>query len=196
MLFRTEVTRIWDFFVKKDLRKKFILLYVLCVLGPAGLTALSLYLVARLELEKILYSSHLKISDSGEIFSGLMIKTNLISSFLIVLLIILLSLYFFRRLNTNFHQMEERFAAMGQGDFSMPAQQLSSFNEISSLIKLSEQTRQNYRQRFAELDLLLDKLDDSLVAEASAAELRDLGDKLAVHLRRVNLPEEFEPSEG
>jgi methyl-accepting chemotaxis protein len=196
MFFRAKVTRIWHFFVKKDVRKKFILLYVLCVLGPAGLAVLSLYLVARLELEKILYSSHLKISDSGEIFSGLMIKTNLISSFFIVVLIILLSLYFFRRLNTNFHRMEERFAAMGQGDFSLPAQQLSSFNEISSLIELSEQTRQNYRQRFAELDQLLGKLGDGLAAEASAVELRDLGDKLAVHLRRVNLPEELEPSEG
>lgn len=186
---------LWNFFVKRDVRKKFLLLYALCVLGPAGFAVLALYVSASLELEKILFSSHLKISNSGEIFQGLMVKTNLISSILIVVLVMLLSLYFFRRLNIHFQRMEERFDAMGRGDFSLPAQQLSCFNEISSLIELSEQTRQDYRQRFAELDLLLDKLDKRLAIEASASELRDLADKLAVHLRRVNMPEASTPSE-
>ena len=180
---------LWQFFVKKDVRKKFFLLYALCVIGPAGLAVLALYVTARRELERVLFSSHLKITDSGEIFQGLLVKTNLISLVLIVVLVILLSLYVFRRLNIHFQRMEERFDAMGRGDFSLPAQPRSRFNEISSLIELSEQTRQDYRQRFAELDLLLGKLDDRLAAEAPAAELRDVADKLAGQLRRVNLPE-------
>lgn len=186
---RKRAIRLWHFFVKKDVRKRFIILYALCVLGPAGLAVLALYVSAKLALEKYFFSSHLKISDSGEIFGGLLIKTNFISSVLIVMLVMLLSLYVFRRLNTHFQRMEDRFDGMGRGDFSLPAQQLSSFNEISSLITLSEQTRLDYRQRFAELDLLLAKLDDRLASDAPAAELRDLADKLAGHLRRVNLPE-------
>jgi hypothetical protein len=118
----------------------------------------------------------------------LLVKTNLISMILIVVLVMLLSLYAFRRHNIHFQRMEERFIAMGHGDFSLPPQPPSRFNEIASLFELSEQTRQDYRQRFAELDLLLDKLDYRLATEAPAAELRDLGEKLAGQLRRVNLP--------
>lgn len=195
MFFLSRESPLWQFFVKKDVRKKFILLYALCVVGPAALAALSLYVTARLELEKFLFSSHLKITNSGEIFGGLMLNINLISLVLIVVLIVLLSLYVFRRLNTHFYQMEDRFNGMGRGDFSLPAQQLSCFNEISSLITLSEQTRQDYRQRFAELDLLLDKLDDRLAAAAPAEELGDLAEKLATHLRRVSLPAGSEPYE-
>lgn len=181
--------RLWQFFVKTDVRMKFILLFALCVIGTAGLAVLSLYITARRELEKVLFSSHFRITDSGEIFQGLMVKTNLISLVFIVMLVMLLSLYVFRRLNIHFQRMEERFAAMGRGDFSLPAQPPSRFNEISSLIELSEQTRQDYRQRFAELELLLDQLDIRLASEAPAAELHNLAEKLAVHLRRVNLPE-------
>lgn len=196
MFYLYEENRLWQFFIKKDVRKRFLLLYTLCVLGPAGLAVLALYLTARLELEKILFSSHLKISDSGEIFGGLMVKTNLISLVIIVVLVMLLSLYFFRRLNIHFQRIRDRFEGMARGDFSLPAQQLSCFNEISSLIALSEQTRQDYRQRFAELDLLLDKLDDRLASGASTVELRELAEKLAGQLRQVTLPEGSAPSEG
>ena len=189
MFFPTRDHPLWQFFVKKDVRKKFFLLYALCVIGPAGLAVLALYVTARRELERVLFSSHLKITDSGEIFQGLMVKTNLISLVLIVVLVMLLSLYVFRRLNIHFQRMEERFDAMGRGDFSLPPQPPSRFNEISSLIELSEQTRQDYRQRFVEMDRLLEKLDYSLASEAPAAELRDVADKLAGQLRRVNLPE-------
>jgi len=188
--------RLWQFFVKKDVRKKFILLYALCVIGPSGLVVLALYVRARAELERILFSTHLRITDSGEIFQGLMVKTNLISLVLIVVLVMLLSLYVFRRLNIHFQRMEERFIAMGRGDFSLAAQPPSRFNEIASLIELSEQTRQDYRQRFAELDLLLDQLDNRLACEAPAAELHNLAEKLAAQLRQINLPEATTPSSG
>jgi hypothetical protein len=189
MFFPNRDHPLWQFFVKKDVRKKFFLLYTLCVIGPAGLAVLALYVTARVQLEKFLFSSHLRITDSGEIFQGLMVKTNLISLILIVVLVMLLSLYVFRRLNIHFQRMEERFDAMGRGDFSLPAQPLSRFNEISSLIELSEQTRQDYQQRFAELDLLLEKLENRLASEAPSAELRNVADNLAVELRRVILPE-------
>jgi hypothetical protein len=187
VLFPNRDHRLWQFFVKKDVRKKFILLYALCVIGPAGLAVLALYVTAGRELERILFSTHLKITDSSEIFQGLMIKTNLICLVVIVMLVMLLSLYVFRRLNIHFQRMEERFAAMGRGDFSLPAQPPSRFNEIASLIELSEQTRQDYRQRFTELDFLLDQLDNRLATEEPAAELHGLAEKLAVHLRQVNL---------
>ena len=178
-----------QFFIKKEFQGKFILLFALCVIGPVGLAVTALYVQARTELERYLFSTHLKITNTGEIFSGLLIKTNLISSAFMIMLVMLLSLYIFHRLNKHFFRMEARFDAMGQGDFSPLPQPPSRFNEVSTLINLSEQTRQNYRERFREMEALLSKLEESLTAGAVTVELRQLSKELAVHLQRVSLPE-------
>lgn len=190
MLFWNRDPRRRQFFIKKEFQGKFILLYALCVLGPAGLAVLALYVNARLELEKLLFSSHLRITHTGEIFQGLLLRTNLISSALIVVLVMLLSLYIFQRLNLHFYRMQERFDAMGRGDFSHRPQLPSRFNEISTLIELAEQTRQDYHQRFREAEQLLERLDAALASGAPIAELRELAKQLDVQLRRVTLPEE------
>lgn len=189
MLFRNRDSRRRQFFIRKEFQGKFILLYALCVIGPAGLAVTALYVQARMALEKYLFSTHLKITHTGEVFSGLLIKTNLISSALMIALVMLLSLYIFRRLNMHFSRMQARFDAMGQGDFSPLPQPPSRFNEISTLINLAEQTRQNYRERFREIATLLNKLEESLTAGAATAELRQLSKELAGHLQRVSLPE-------
>lgn len=185
-----------QFFIKKEFQGIFILLYSICVIGPAGLAVGGLYVKAQLKLEKLLFSSHLKITNTGEIFRDLLLTTNIISSALIVVLVTLLSLYIFRRLNKHFYRMEERFEAMGRGDFSLQPQQPSRFNEISTLIDLAEQTRQDYRERFREVDLLLENLDKNLTADTTAAELRKFSEKLAMQLSRVNLPEGLSQSDG
>lgn len=189
MLFGKRDNRRRQFLIKKEFQGKFILLFALCVIGPAGLSVVALYLQARMALEKYLFSSHLKIAHTGEIFSGLLIKTNLIGSALMVVLVMLLSLYIFRRLNTHFSRMEERFDAMGRGDFSPLPQLPSRFNEVSTLINLAEQTRQNYRERFREIESLLNRLEERLTVGAATAELRELSKELTGHLQRINLPE-------
>ena len=178
-----------QFFIKKEFQGKFILLFALCVIAPAGLSVLVLYRQARQELEKYLFSSHLKITHTGEIFSELLIKINLISATLIIVLVMLLSLYIFRRLNTHFLRMETRFDAMGRGDFSPLPQQPSRFNEVSTLINLAEQTRQNYRERYQNIETLLSKLEESLTNNAGVSELSEHAKALAEHLQRVRLPE-------
>lgn len=178
-----------QFFIKKEFQGKFILLFALCVIGPAGLSVAVLYRQARQELEKYLFASHLKITHTGEIFSELLIKINLISATLTIVLVILLSLYIFRRLNTHFLRMETRFDAMGRGDFSLLPQPPSRFNEVSTLINLAEQTRQNYRERYQNIEVLLSKLEKSLKNNAAVTELSEHSKALAECLQRVNLPE-------
>lgn len=178
-----------NFFMIKDVQKKYFALYALSVIGPASLAVLALYLQARWELENILFSSHIKITDSGEIFRNILIKTNFVTFAVIVTLVVLLTLYLLGRLNTHFHRMEERFVAMGQGDFSLPPQALSGFNEISSLIQVSEQMRETYRNHFLELDDLLEKIDNGLASDAPAQDLHILANKLTDTLRKVRLPE-------
>lgn len=195
MSFWNRDSRRRQFFIKKEFQGKFILFYALCVMGPAGLAVIALYVQARLVLEKYLFSSHLKITHTGEIFSGLIIKTNLISSAFMIVLVMLLSLYIFRRLNMHFFRMETRFDAMGRGDFSPLPQMSSRFNEVSNLIKLSEQTRQNYHGRFREIEALLNRLEESLTAGAATAELREISKGLAAHLQGISLPETPAPAQ-
>lgn len=193
MLFWKRDPRRRQFFIKKEFQGKFILLFALCVLGPAGVAVAALYVQASWALEKYLFSSHLKITDTGEIFSGLLIRTNLVSAAFMIALVMLLSLYIFHRLNTHFSRMEERFDAMGRGDFSPLPQLPSRFNEVSTLIDLAEQTRQNYRERFREIEALLNELEKKLTAGAATAELRELAKALAVHLHGISLPQRSSP---
>ena len=178
-----------QFFIKKEFQGKFILLFALCVIGPASLSVAVLYWQARQQLEKYLFSSHLKITHTGEIFSELMIKINLINATLIIVLVIFLSLYIFHRLNMHFLRMESRFDAMGQGDFSPLPQPQSRFNEVSNLINLGEQTRQNYRERYQNMEALLSRLEESLKNNASGTELSEHAKGLAEQLQGVSLPE-------
>lgn len=196
MIFWNRDSRRRQFFIRKEFQGKFILLYALCAIGPAGLAVTVLYAQSRMALEKYLFSSHLKITHTGEIFSSLLIRTNLISSALVVVLVMLLSLYIFRRLNTHFSRMEARFDAMGRGDFSPLPPLPSRFKEVSNLINLSEQTRQNYCERFRDIEALLKKLEESLTAGTATAELRQLSKELGKHLQRVSLPERSSPENG
>lgn len=189
MLFGRRDNRRRLFFIKKEFQGKFILLYALCIILPAALAVLALHKQAQVELERHLFSSHLKISDTGEIFQWLLIKTNLLSSSLLIVIVMLFSLYIFHRLNTHFFRMEALFDAMGRGDFSLKPQLTSRFNEISTFIELAEATRQDYRQRFWELSELLDQLDKRLAAGATTDELHEFSKKLSAHLSRVTLPE-------
>lgn len=189
MLFWNRDPRRRQFFIKKEFQGKFVLLFALCVIGPVGLAVIALYVQSHRALEKYLFSSHLKITNTGEIFKGLIISTNLISSVLVIILVVLFSLYIFHRLNRHFSQMEERFDAMGRGDFSPLPQLTSRFNEVSDLILLSEETRQNYHKRFQDIAILLHKLEGKISSGAATTELRELSEELTAHLQRVKLPE-------
>lgn len=189
MLFWKRDPRRKQFFIKKEFQGKFILFFALSVVVPASLSVAVLYSQARLELEKHFFSSHLKITNTGEIFRDLLIRINLFSAALIIILVILLSLYIFHRLNIHFQRMEMRFEAMGQGDFSPSPQPPSRFNEISTLINLAEHTRENYRQRFQKIDDLLLCLEESLQGEGEIADLDEHSQALAEHLKWAKLPD-------
>lgn len=178
-----------QFFIKKEFQGKFILLYAFLIISLAILTSYGLFLSLRKTLESQLYSSHLKVERSGDLLQGILLKTNVAAVFAIVVLVVILSLYIFKRLNTHFFHMEQRIDAMSQGDFTMSAQPSSRFNEISRLISLLEQTQHDYRQRFDAIAETLNEIEEALQTGADPEQLQAVRARLGKLLQEVALPE-------
>lgn len=178
-----------QFFIKKEFQGKFILLYAFLIISLAILTSYGLFLSIQKTLESQLYSSHLKIERSGDLLQGILLKTNVAAIFAIIVLVVVLSLYIFRRLNTHFFLMEQRIDAMSRGDFTLDMQAPSRFNEISRLISLIEQTQHDYRQRFDAIAATLDDIDEALNNGADPEQLQAGRARLSKLLQEVALPE-------
>lgn len=178
-----------QFFIKKEFQGKFVLLYATAVFALATGAALFFWRSARQAIDQQLYSSHIKVARSGDLIRGLLFEVNLVCAAAVILLVTGLSLYIFYRLNQHFSALEERFSAMGRGDFSLPRQDGSRFNEISALIELAETVRDDYRQRYADIAQTLDEIEGALAEPHPLAGLRQAQVRLDAALAQVNLPE-------
>lgn len=178
-----------QFFIKKEFQGKFVLFYAVSVVSLAGIATLVFARYAGLTIDRHIYSSHIKIARSGELIRGILFEANLACATAVILLVIGLSLYIFHRLNCHFWAMEERFTAMARGDFSLPRQPGSRFNEISELIDLSEEVRTDYRQRYIEIGEVLGEIEEALACPDPAAGLRDARTRLDALLAQVRLTE-------
>lgn len=178
-----------QFFIKKEFQGKFILLYALLIISLAVLTSYGLLLSIQEALECQLYSSHLKVERSGDLLQGILLRTNIAVILAMVVLVVILSLYIFSRLNTHFFRMEQRIDAMSRGDFTSAAQPPSRFNEISRLISLVEQTQHDYRQRFEDIAGALEEIEEALAAGGDREQLQAGRAKLDKLLQEVVLPE-------
>lgn len=185
---KADMNRRRQFFIKKEFQGKFILLYAMIIICLAMLTAYCLYLSIQKTLEIGLYSSHLKVDRSGDLLLGILSRTNIFAILAIVILVMLLSLYVFKRLNTHFFRMECRIDAMSQGDFTSPTQSQSRFNEISRLISLIDETGNDYRKRYEDIRDALHSIEETLNAGGDSEKLKAGRSKIHALLQEVTLP--------
>lgn len=179
-----------QFFIKKEFQGKFILLYAGAIIFPAGVVTALLYHYVKAELERHLYSSHLKIGHTGEILSSHLLAVNVMAIFAIVILVMAVSLIVFSRLNRHFLRLENALHAMSRGDFNPRLLPPSRIQEITLLINMTEKTREDYGSRFAALAAVLDELERACLAQApiERQKLRECADKLGVVLSGIELP--------
>lgn len=183
------VSRRRQFFIKKEFQGKFILLYAVVIISLAGLIAFQLYRSGQNVLDQNLYISHVKIESTGDILFGLLLETNILAAFGIVLIVIILSFVVFSRLNTHFFRMEERLDAMAGGDFTTPSQPPSRFHEISRLISMVQGAQDDYRQRFGDIAEALNEIETGCGSLGDSASLERGKEKLRKILDKITLPE-------
>ncbi len=177
------------FFIKKEFQGKFIALYSLGVIALSGVTTLVLNSWLHEVVDRELYSSHMKVQRTGELFQGPLIQTNLYAILAIGLLILTFSLVVFKRLNRHFSGMDQAFHAMANGDFQSYDPRGSRFEEISEMIDMVRQAQDLYNERTKELVSLTREIEAAIAAGCPEDRVKSLHERLATAVGRVQLPE-------
>ncbi len=177
------------FFIKKEFQGKFIAFYSIGVVVLAGVTTLVLNNWLHKVVDKQLYSSHMKVQRTGELFLTPLIQTNLYAMLGVSLLILVFSVVVFKRLNRHFSLMDQAFHAMAAGDYRSYDPPASHFEEINELIDMVRSSQDEYSQRRAELVTLTTEIESAVAAGCSQDRLRSLHQRLATAVGRTRLPE-------
>ncbi|WP_020676270.1 hypothetical protein [Geopsychrobacter electrodiphilus] len=177
------------FFIKKEFQGKFIAIYAVGVLALSGITTLVLNRVLHKIVDEQLYSSHMKVHRTGELFLTPLIQTNLYSILAVSLLILIFSIVVFKRLNHHFTRMDLAFHAMADGDYQSYDPPGSRFEEINAMIDLVRKTQDDYGSLTAELSKLIQEIDAAVKAGSSHGQIKALHGRLTQAISRIQLPE-------
>lgn len=177
------------FFIKKEFQGKFIAFYTLGIVLLAGLTTLTLNARLHQEIDTQIYTSHVKVQRTGEIFLQPLLEINLYAILAIAILVLLSSMVVFKRLNKHFSQMNKGFIAMAAGDYQSYAPAASHFEEINAFIHMVEKAQQRYGEQHSELAAIGAELKGELDRGAETEPLRLLHQRLKTLSQKTILPE-------
>jgi len=177
------------FFIKKEFQGKFIAFYTLGVVLLAGLATLALNTRLHQVIDDQIYTSHVRVQRTGEIFIQPLLEINLYALLAICVLVLLSSLVVFKRLNQHFSRMDRGFRAMAVGDYQSYTPAASKFEEINALIQLVANAQQHYGAQQAELSEIGAALQRELAQPLSYEQLRLQHQRLTKILRQTILPE-------
>lgn len=176
------------FFIKKEFQGKFIAFYTIGVVVLAGATTLVLNSWLHQIVDEQLYSSHMKVHRTGELFMTPLIQTNLYSLVALTLLVLICSLVVFKRLNRHFVRMDKAFHAMAIGDYASYDPPGSRFEELNDMIDMVRKAQDEYHDRITELKTLTGELTAALEHGCPPDQIKGLHDRLAGAVRGVSLP--------
>ncbi|TYO98806.1 hypothetical protein EDC39_105175 [Geothermobacter ehrlichii] len=178
-----------NFFIKKEFQGKFILSYAITLIGLAALVTWILSIKMRQALEVHLYSSHLNIERTGDFMFDLLVRTNMYAIVGILALVLLVSSIIVNRLNRHFSRMCATLNAMARGRFDTPPIPESHFHEITNLIRLVEELKLHYRERFVAIHEALQTVEAGCNQLPDRTRLQEGRDRLQRLLDQVYLPE-------
>ena len=177
------------FFIKKEFQGKFIAFYTIGVIAMAGATTLILNKRLHTVVDEQLYSSHMKVHRTGELFLTPLIQTNMYAMLAISIAILIFSVVVFKRLNRHFTRMHDAFEEMTKDNYSSYDPQASRFEEISQMIDMVRQAQDLYGERMDELKRLTGYVQTALDAGCPPEQIHRLHESLSAAVRQIRLPE-------
>lgn len=177
------------FFIKKEFQGKFIAIYTVGVIALAGITTLVLNSWLHKVVDEQLYSSHMKVQRTGELFLTPLIQTNLYAMLGMSLLVLLFSVVVFKRLNKHFFRMDEAFNAMAIGNYGVYEPVSSHFEELNEMIDMVSRAQDNYGEKAAELATLTSEIDSAIESGCKQSQIKALHDRLVAAIDNVSLPD-------
>lgn len=154
-----------QYFIQKKFQGKFILLYTLSVAMIVGMASWILYRQINLAVEKHLYRTHIRIEKVGDFLFDLLFAANFYTILTLMVIVLILSLFIFIRINRTFSGLEDRLSRMAECDFSENHEPQFKLVEIGQLNELIETLRITNRKRVGEINQALIMIEQALEAQ-------------------------------
>ena len=177
------------FFIKKEFQGKFIALYTFGVILLAGATTLVLNGWLHNIVDEQIYSSHMKVQRTGELFLTPLIQTNLYAIIAVGILVLAFSLVVFKRLNLHFARVDATFNRMAAGDYGEYTPVYSLSEELNTLLDMVGNAQEQYEGELTELRQICAEAEQLIAAGVTPEGAAALHERLAAAVRKIQLPE-------
>jgi hypothetical protein len=111
-------------------------------------------------IEKNLYSTHIKFESVGGFLFNIFFYTNLFVIFLVVFSVIIMSLIFFKKINTSFSGLDKIILKLSRADFSESLPQKKGLWGIENLSLKLENVRIFLKNENNSLSTLLKEIEN------------------------------------
>jgi methyl-accepting chemotaxis protein len=176
-----------QFLIQKRFQKKFMITYV----GAVLLVVLSFMIVLHQRIESAveshLYRTHIHIEKVGDFLIDLLFQINFYAILAIVLIVILLSLTFFHKINKKFDQLGEAVERMGRGEGNALIDEDQSWSEIGSITLLLNSIQEDNDDRFAVIENALDMLEAGCAGAGDVLMIKNGKDELDQVLQSISI---------
>ena len=177
------------YFIKKEFQGKFIALYTLGIVALAGGTTLVLNAWLHRIVDEQIYSSHMRVQRTGELFLSPLIQTNFYAILAVGLLVLIFSLVVFKRLNRHFSHLDRAFHQMAAGDYGDYEPIYSLSEELNTLIDMVGEAQERYQGRLDELQKIRAEVDKLIETGCPTEEVAALHARLSAAIKQIQLPE-------
>lgn len=169
-----------NYFIKKRLQSRFILIFPLPVVAGFLLYWFAVYYILDKGLAEELYRSHIKVRTTGEVVLPLLWKLNIVTMPVIILAAGIVGYFFLRRIELPLSTFRKVAKALEEGDFT---QRLSKGDSLEDLPEVFNETTERLEGAFRFFKGELNRLDmvikrfDNLVKDKerpSPLEMRDI----------------------
>lgn len=155
-----------QFLIQKRFQKQFMVSYLIAVLLIVSTLIAALYLRIESAVENHLYRTHIHIEKVGDFLIDLLFQANFYAISAIVLVVIVLSLTLFHKINSKFDRLGEAVETMGRGETFTFTGGDRSWSEVGNLSALLSDIQKVNDERFLALNNALDILEAGCTGSA------------------------------
>lgn len=150
MLFFRTSERPWrrrNYFIKKGFQGRFILKFLGVVTFGSAMSGYVMYLLVDKDVEDAFYSSHIKLSTTGQLLLPTLLKVNFGVLVLVLLAVAAITLSISHKVAGPLHRLGRDAERIGRGDLT-GSFRLRTNDELKSLAKTFEDMNKDMKERF------------------------------------------------
>ncbi len=178
MDFFRDKTKPWcrrKYIVKKEFQARFIMRFLGVVMVASAVSGYLMYMMINKQSEDVFYTSHIKLSSTGEVLLPAIMKVNFGVIVAVLLAVALVTLYITNKVEGPLCRIGRSAEKIGEGDFTASFR-LRKDDELKDIAKTFEEMNDSLKGRFDELKSQADEIDraaQGLLLQHACSNLKD-----------------------